>query len=103
MELTRRKLDKNEINGDEYVEKVYEFQRNNPSRERAEYDTADELKAEFKLMADYVAQRPKGALRIRKSPTRGMPDNIMDFRITADLETNGQKNANDPKSSSAAK
>jgi hypothetical protein len=80
----------------EYVESTYEKQRKSPSRERATYDTEEELKKEFKLMADYVAQRPKGILRIRKSPTRGMPDNVMDFRITADVEANGKANANKP-------
>lgn len=89
-----------------YVEEVYEKQRKTPGRERAEYDNEKELKEEFKLMADYVAQRPAGVLRIRKSPTREMPDNVMDFRITADLESNGKKNANSAqgeKKSSAAK
>lgn len=84
-----------------YVEAVYEKQRKTPGRERAEYDNEAELKAEFKLMADYVAQRPNGVLGIRKSPTRNMPDNVMDFRITADIEENGKKNSE--KKSSAAK
>lgn len=89
-----------------YVEEVYERQRKTPGRERAEYDTEAELKAEYKLMADYVAQRPQGILSIRKSPTREyspgvkMPDNVMDFRINADLEANGQK-ASEKKSSAA--
>lgn len=87
----------------DYLEKVYEAQRKNPGRERVEYDTEDELKAEFKLMADYLAQRPAGVLSIRKSPTRGRPDTEMDFRINANLEENGKKNANNQKSSSAAK
>lgn len=87
----------------QFVEEVYEKQRKTASRERVEYDTEDELKAEFKLMADYVAQRPNGVLRIRKSPTRNLADNVMDIRISADLEANGQKNANNPKSSSASK
>jgi hypothetical protein len=90
-----------------YVEEVYERQRKTPGRERAEYDTVDELKNEFKLMADYVAQRPKGVLRIRKSPTRDLPETTMDFRITADIEANGKANgqsgAKAEKTSSAAK
>jgi hypothetical protein len=76
-----------------YVEDVYARQQKQPGRERAEYDTEAELKAEFKLMADYVAQRPAGILRIRKSPTRDQADNVMDFRITANLEENGKRNA----------
>lgn len=90
----------------DYVEEVYAKQRKTRSRERAIYDTEAELKTEFKLMADYVAQRPKekgGILRIRKSPTRkenlpedlkAISDRVMDFRITADLEANGAANAN---------
>lgn len=76
-----------------YVEDVYKRQQTTPGRERAEYDTEDELKKEFKLMADYVAQRPAGILRIRKSPTRDQANNVMDFRITANLEENGARNA----------
>lgn len=85
----------------DYLESVYETQRKTPGRERVEYDSEDELKAEFKLMADYLAQRPAGILRIRKSPTRDLPDNQMDFRITANLEENGKKDS--AKKSSAAK
>lgn len=86
-----------------YLEDVYKRQVKTPGRERAEYDTEDELKAEFKLMADYLAQRPAGALRIRKSPTRDQADNVMDFRITADIEANGARNAgNDRKQTPAA-
>lgn len=96
-----------------YVEEVYAKQQKTPGRERAVYDTADELKAEFKLMADYVAQRPAGILRIRKSPTRTkdlpkdlqpIEDRVMDFRINADLEANGARNAgNDRKEPVGAK
>lgn len=85
-----------------YVEEVYAKQVKVPGRERAEYDTEAELKAEFKLMADYVAQRPAGILRIRKSPTRDQADNVMDFRITADIPANGARNAgNDRKETPA--
>jgi hypothetical protein len=90
----------------QYVEEVYAKQRKTPGRERAEYDTEEELKREFKFMADYVAQRPKslgGPLKIRKSPTRDMPDNVMDFRINADLEANGKTNGNVPAESGAKK
>jgi hypothetical protein len=81
-----------------YLEDVYARQQKTPGRERAEYDTEAELKAEFKLMADYLAQRPQAVpggsvLSIRKSPTRGQADNIMDFRINADLPANGARNA----------
>jgi hypothetical protein len=91
-----------------YVEDVYARQQKNPGRERAEYDTEDELKAEFKLMADYVAQRPQAVpggsvLRIRKSPTRDQANNVMDFRITADLEANGKRNTGNDKKDTGKK
>lgn len=100
----------------QYLEDVYARQQKSPGRERAVYDTEDELKAEFKLMADYLAQRPAGVLRIRKSPTRtkdlpenlqAIEDRVMDFRITADLPANGARNAGndrkEPVSGNAAK
>lgn len=79
----------------EFVETTYAKQRKNPGRERVEYDTLDELKKDYKLMVDYCAQRPAakgGILSIRRSPTRDLPDNVMDVRITADLEANGKAN-----------
>jgi len=75
----------------DFVEESYAAQRKNEGRTRAEYDTEDELKAEFRQMVSYAAQRPNGVLTIRRSPTRGLADNVMDFRVTADLEKNGQK------------
>lgn len=76
-----------------FVEDVYAKQRKTPGRERVTYADADELKADFKLMADYAAQRTAGILKIRRSPTRDLPDNVMDIRITADVEANGNRNA----------
>lgn len=77
----------------DFVEESYAQQRKTEGRTRVEYDTEDELKAEFRQMVSYAAQRPAGVLTIRRSPTRGLAENVMDFRITADLEKNGQKNA----------
>lgn len=82
----------------QFVEETYAKQRKSPSRERVEYESEDELKKDFKLMADYVAQRTvngkAAVLHVRKSPTRGLPDNVMDIRFSADLPANGKKNAN---------
>ena len=75
-----------------FVEATYAKQRKTPSRERVTYDTVDELKADFKLIADYVAQRPGGILKVRKSPTKGLKDNQMDLRFHADLPANGARN-----------
>lgn len=76
-----------------FVEKTYAKQRKTPGRERVEYDTKDELAQDFKLIADYCAQRPEGVLRVRKSPTRDLPDTTMDIRIMVDVEANGARNA----------
>lgn len=73
----------------DFVEDVYKKQRNAMGRERVEYDTPEELAVEFKQMTAYCAQRPAGILKIRRSPTRGLPENVMDIRITADIEANG--------------
>ena len=77
----------------EFVESVYAKQRKTPGRERVTYDTAEELRDDFKLMADYCAQRPAGILKIRKSPTRDLAENVMDIRVSADVPANGARNA----------
>lgn len=89
----------NEIPEDvkKYVEEVYARQRKTSGRERAEYDTEAEKNAEWKLICDYVAQRPQGILSARRSPTRNKEATVMEFRISADLEKNGAKNANSDK------
>lgn len=73
------------------VEEAYAKIRKTNGRVRVEYDNADELAQDFRLMAAYCAQRTAGVLKIRRSPTRNLPDNVMDFRVTADIEANGQK------------
>lgn len=89
----------------EFVETTYAKQRKTPGRERVEYDTLDELKKDYKLMVDYCAQRPAnkgGILAIRRSPTRGIPETVMDVRITADLEANGKANGQTTQKATAA-
>lgn len=76
-----------------FVEDTYTHQRKTPGRTRVEYDTVKELEEDFKLMADYAAQRPAGILKIRKSPTRELKDIEMDIRITAAVVENGNRNA----------
>jgi hypothetical protein len=85
----------NEIPDDlkQWVEDVYARQQKRPGRERVTYDSKEERDAEFKLIADYVAQRPKGILAVRRSPTKGLSDKQMDVRFTADLPANGARNA----------
>jgi hypothetical protein len=77
----------------DFVEEVYAKQRKRPSRERVPYDTEAELKAEWKLMVDYCAQRPQGILKVRRSPSKDLPPSTMDIRIVADVEANGARNA----------
>lgn len=77
----------------QYVEEVYTRQRKVPGRERASYDTVKELDTEWKQMVDYAAQRPQGILKIRRSPTRNLPETTMEFRVSADVEANGARNA----------
>lgn len=79
-----------------FVEDVYKRQSKTPGRERVTYDNDQERDAEFKLMVDYAKQRKAGVLKIRRSPSKDLPDHTMDIRITRDLEANGQKNATGP-------
>lgn len=73
-----------------FVEDVFKRQSKAPGRERVTYDNDQERDTEFKLMADYVSQRPAGILKIRRSPSKDLPPHSMDIRITADVEANGQ-------------
>lgn len=76
-----------------FVEDVFRRQSKAPGRERVVYDSDVERDQEFKQMADYVAQRPAGILKIRRSPSKDLPAHAMDIRITADVEANGNRNA----------
>ncbi len=84
----------------DYVEATYEKQRKTPARERAVYDTHKELEDEWNLILAYAKQRPAGILKARRSPTRAstLPkglkaDTTMDWRVVADVEANGARNA----------
>ena len=83
-----------------FVEEVYEKQRKTPGRERTLYDTEKELNDEWKQIVDYAHQRPAGLLKVRRSPTRASslpkglkPETTMDWRVVADVEANGNRNA----------
>ncbi len=76
----------------DFVEDAYKNARKTDGRVHAEYETKAELELEFKQMASYCAQRKAGVLKIRKSPTRNLPDNVMEFRVSADLPANGARN-----------
>lgn len=87
----------------DFVEQAYEQGRKSDGRVHAEYATENELTLEFRQMASYCSQR-KPMLKIRKSPTRNLPANVMEFRVTADIEANGAANAkDDPKANQGQK
>lgn len=73
------------------VEEMLKATENGGGRTRLAYDSDDELAKDFKLMASYAAQRKAGILRIRKSPTRDLPENTMDVRVTKDVAANGHR------------
>ena len=66
----------------EEVEQAYEALKTNPGRFRAEFASLAELTTYVSQVTAYCALRPAGAIRFRKSPTRGLPPTTMDFRIT---------------------
>lgn len=64
-------------------EEIYAALKSNPNgRMRAEFSTVAELKVYIAQVTAYCVQRPDGPIRFRKSPTRNLPANVMDFRIT---------------------
>lgn len=79
-----------------WAEEVYTKIKKTDGRERASYDNDDEMNLEAKYLASYCAQRPAGALKFRRSPTKDLPPHTMDFRITADVEANGARRGTNP-------
>jgi len=68
------------------VEEIYGALKANPNgRMRAEFDTKEELNQYMTQVVSYCRQRTiNGApapLRFRKSPTKGLPETTMDYRI----------------------
>jgi hypothetical protein len=68
------------------VEEVYAALKANPNgRMRATFDSKEELHQYMTQVVSYCAQRAVEGiatpLRFRKSPTKNLPDNIMDYRI----------------------
>lgn len=73
------------------VEEVYAYLKANPTgRMRTPaFASKTEMLTWVALVQAYCAVRPAGVLRFRKSPTRNLPENVMDFRITDPLPDNG--------------
>jgi hypothetical protein len=76
------------------IEEAYQSLKTMDGRIRVEFDTEDEAAIYCRQAASYAAQRPEGAVKFRRSPTKGLPKNVVDFRVTADLPANGERNAN---------
>lgn len=75
----------------EEVEQAYAAIKENPrSRVRAEFDEVAEAKQYLAYVIAYCNVRPAGAIRYRKSPTKGLPDTVVEFRIT-DVETEAER------------
>lgn len=68
------------------VEEIYLALKANPNgRMRAEFDTKAELTAYMTQVVSYCQQRQVNGvpapLRFRKSPTKNLPETVMDYRI----------------------
>lgn len=78
----------------EEVEQAYAALKTNPDgRFRAAFDDEQELRQYVRYVTSYCEIRPEGQIRFRKSPTRKLPPNVMDFRITDLLTENEEKTA----------
>lgn len=53
-------------------------------RIRTEFDTEAEANEFMKQAADFAAQH-KPPLKVRRSPTRNLPANVVDWRVTRDV------------------
>jgi hypothetical protein len=76
------------------VEEVYTVLKANPGRMRAAFDTLAEMNTYIAQVKAYCDLRPAGAIRFRKSPTKGLKPTEMEFRIT-DLQTENEKTVAD--------
>lgn len=65
------------------VEQVYAALKANPNgRMRVEFADKTEALRWIAVATAYCKIRPAGAIRFRRSPTRGLAENVVDFRIT---------------------
>lgn len=64
-------------------EAVYAALKSNPNgRMRVEFDDKTKALQWIQVATAYCAVRPDGPVRFRKSPTRNLPENVVEFRIT---------------------
>jgi len=75
------------------IEEVYAYLKTNPAgRMRTPaFPTKTEALAWQALATAYCKLRPGGEIRFRKSPTKGLPENVFDFRVTDLLPDNGSE------------
>lgn len=65
------------------VEAMYAGLKANPNgRMRIAFEKAEEVGEYVLQVTSYCEQRPEGAIRFRRSPTRNLPDTMVDFRIS---------------------
>ena len=84
------------------VEEMYAGLKANPAgRFRATFDTVEEMAIYTRHVTSYCTVRPNGAIRFRKSPSKGLPENVMDFKIT-DLQTANEVVTTDIRTAAAA-
>lgn len=79
------------------VEDMYAAGKENPNGKfRMTFESKSELLSVVAQMTSYCAQRPAGPVRLRKSPSRGLADNVGDFRVT-DIPVESEKATQDIK------
>ncbi len=76
------------------MEEAYEQLSGHDGRIRATFDTEEEALLYCRQAASYCAQRESGVLKFRRSPTKGLPKNVVDFTVKADLPANADAKAN---------
>jgi len=65
------------------VEAVYAALKTNPNgRMRVSFKSKAEALQWIAVASAYCKIRTEGAIRFRRSPTRDLPENVIDFRIT---------------------
>lgn len=83
------------------VEQIYAGMKANPrGRMRAEFDSKEEREQYMGQVKTYCELRPAGAIRLRRSPTKGLPETVAEFRIT-DFETEAEKEAREIREAAA--
>ena len=76
------------------IDAIYAHLTANPGTEGfAEFDTADEVAPWLKFARAYSGTREAGALKFRQLPSKHLPDTQIRFSLTADLQANGERNA----------